>query len=257
MPSARRAAIKKFIESLQYRVLYAEAVFNELVVSGHQRKNVLDLEHEISAIADKIVIVLESQSAFCELGAFAHPQLRKKLIVINDSNFRTHDSFVNTGPLAAMAEVKAPVLWYPMTSDGVTLLDGIGSTFNDLKAAIFQRPAGGSARVTENVSDLSATKASLYFVHDLVLFTGPVKYDELITVLIAMFGKKPYDMLKKLLGVLRSADLVDVSEDIDKTRIYKTRSRQPYLNYNVDIRALTAAFRTYHLKHNANRFANG
>ena len=62
----------------------------------------MSLEHQITAIADKIVIVLESESALCELGAFTHKDLRKKLVVINDSRFRASESFINTGPIAAL-----------------------------------------------------------------------------------------------------------------------------------------------------------
>lgn len=255
-PSARREAIKRFVEGLSpdNRVLYAEGVFQELSKIGHN-KNVLDLEHEISAIADKIVIILESPSAFCELGAFAHPTLRKKLIVINDQQFRKAESFINTGPVAALTEADSPVLWYPMTKDGVWNLDGIGATFSALKAAVTPRVTTGVARISANVSDLGADKTSLYFVHDLVLFTGPISYDELISVLIAAFGDKPYDMLKRLLGVLRAAGLVQ-SYMVDGVWLYRSKSVDAYLTYGANVSSLIATFRRYHLRLSPKRFAD-
>lgn len=131
-PSERRKAIKRFVESIstEYRVIYAEGVFNELTKLGHGM-NSLDLEHEISAIADRILIVLESPSAFCELGAFAHKTLREKLIIVNDSQFEGSKSFIDTGPLAAARECKSPILWYPMAKDGVWKTDGIGAVSAD------------------------------------------------------------------------------------------------------------------------------
>lgn len=257
VPSARREALKKFIQAIspRYRVVYAEAVFNELAKIGSNRKNVLDLEHEISNIADKIVVVLESPSAFCELGAFAHPALRDKLVVINDSRFQSESSFINTGPIAAMLEAQAKVLWYPMAPNGLTVLDGIGATFNDLRAALHPRLLPGSKHVEGDIANLAANKPSLYFVHDLVLFTGPVTHEELILVLIQLFGDKSYDILKRLLGVLRSAGLVQSHEIGKGTWVYRADSAEPYLTYSGNISALTASFRVNHLKNNPRRFS--
>jgi len=208
-PSVRRETIKRFIEGLspEYRVIYAEGIFNELVKIG-QNKNALDLEHEISAIADKILIIMESPSAFCELGAFSHPTLRKKLVIINDSKFRGSGSFIDTGPIAAAVEAKSPVLWYPMGADGVFKLDGIGKIFGDLENALDTRTPMTTAFRPERPEELDANKYSLYFIHDLVLFAGPIAHKELIAVLIEAFGKRNFDMVTRLLGVLREARLV-------------------------------------------------
>lgn len=254
VPSARREAIKRFIEGLSpdYRVIYAEGVFNELIKIGHNR-NVLDLEHEISDIADKILIVLESPSAFCELGAFAHQSFRKKLIIINDLRFKTQQSFINTGPIAAAEEVRAPVLWYPMGS-GVEVVDGIGATFKPLNDAIASKPAHGAARINDDLSNLAATKESLYFVHDLVLFAGPLSYQELVEVLIVGFGKKNYDMLKRLLGVLRAAGLLR-SFDAAGTWVYQSTIAKPFLRYPANVDSLMASLRAFHFRTQPARFA--
>lgn len=254
LPSARREAIKRFVEGLssEYRVIYAEGIFNELAKLSSS-KNVLDLEHEISLIADKILIVLESVSAFCELGAFAHKSLREKLIVINNSQFRESNSFINTGPIAAAVEAKSPVLWYPMAESGLDKLDGIGATFHSLKAAINGKSTKGSVHVSSDISILSPNKESLYFIHDLVLFTGPITYQELISILIEAFGKKSYDMLSKLLGILREARLITCSE-VGKIRVYQAVGLDPFLRYKANVSALTASFRIFHLKTNPQRF---
>ena len=255
VPSVRREAIKRFVEglSVDYRVVYAEGVFAELIKIGHS-KNVLDLEHEISDIADKILIVLESPSAFCELGAFAHQTFRKKLVIINDSQFKAGLSFINTGPIAAAVEAKAPVLWYPMAASGIQTLDGIGATFNSLKEAIDDRPATRSVRVSRDLSELSATKTSLYFVHDLVLFAGPLSHEELVSVLVTAFGKKNYDMLKRLLGVLRAAGLIR-SYDAGGTWVYRSTTEKPFMRFKANIDSLTAAFRVFHLRTHPERFS--
>lgn len=254
VPSARREAIKRFIEgtSPDFRVIYAEGVFSELTKIGHSR-NVLDLEHEISNIADKILIVLESPSAFCELGAFAHLSLREKLVIINNSEFKTQNSFINAGPIAAAMEVKAPILWYPMAPEGVSRLDGIGATFKGLKESIEGASSVRAIRIAGDISVLEAKKTSLFFVHDLVLFAGPVSHEELVQFLVVAFGKKPYDMLKRLLGVLRAADLIR-SFDAAGTWVYESTTDRPFLRYSANVNSLMAALRSFHLRTQPVRF---
>lgn len=253
-PSPRRTALKRFIEDISslYHVVYAEGVFTELTKIAQNRKNVLDLEHEISRIADKIVIVLESPSAFCELGAFAHPALRDKLVVVNDTRFQMETSFINTGPLAALVECESPVLWYPMSSNSASKVDGIGAVFAQLEQALYPKTVSGRIRVDQDLAKLEANKLSLYFVHDLVLFTGPVTHDELVSVLMQLFGDRSFDMLKRLLGVLRSANLI-LSRKVEDVWVYRALKDEPYLQYTCDASSLTAAFRLNHLKHNSRR----
>jgi hypothetical protein len=258
IPSVRREAVKRFIEGLssEYRVIYAEGIFNELIKLS-SKKNVLDLEQQISQIADKILIVLESPSAFCELGAFAHEDLRSKLIVINDSHFIKSNSFINTGPIAAATEAKSPVLWYPMdnSNSGLSKMDGIGATFHSLQIAITSRPAKGVSRKATDISALHPNKESLYFIHDLVLFTGPITHEELIYVLITIFMDQRFDIVKNLLGVLREARLLK-SFQVDDKWVYKSEGVVPFLKYGADIGALMASFRLYHLRTNPERFGN-
>lgn len=254
-PSARRKAVKDFIESRAEtnRVVYAEGVFSELAKIGN-KGNVLDLEHEISEIADKIIIILESESAFCELGAFAHPALRKKLIVINDAKFKQSGSFINTGPLAALRESKAPVLWYPMAPDGDRWPDAVGSIFRELEEAVYVHPFRRSERVEADLDSLETNKHSLYLVHDLVLLTGPASYQDLIDCLVCMYGKRSFDRLRKLLGILKAANLVD-SSLLGGEWVFSTRSPAPYLHYTgVDASSIAATFRSYHLKLHSARF---
>jgi len=254
VPSKRRNEIKSFVEHLshEYRIIFAEGVFDELKSLGY-KKNILDLEHVISEIADKIIIVLESESAFCELGAFSHSKLRNKLIIINDLKFKNSRSFIMLGPIAAAEEVKSPVLWYSMTDDGIRILDGVGAIFHDLKAAINK---GGIRPLSPllDVSNLSANKESLYFAHDLVLFFGPITHGELIAVLTSISGKQSYDILKKLLGVLCAAGLIRKVDDLSKKPYYKTESTEAFLRYHVDTKVLMASFRYFHLKTNPQRF---
>lgn len=253
-PSARRQELKKFIEhlSVQYRVIYAENVFNELTLLGGS-KNSLDLEHEISSIADKILIILESNSAFCELGAFSHNQLRQNLIVINDAQFKSQPSFINTGPLKALEECKSPVLWYHMSSNGVIQIDGIGSTFSGIKEALETDQNQRSERVRTNISNLKPDRVSLYFIHDLIYLTEPINYSEIIEFLKIAFGEKDYSILQRLIGVLKAIDFISSTGE-NKDRLFRSKIGKTLMKHDFDTRQLLGAFRTHHLKTNPTRF---
>lgn len=261
-PSKRRANLKKFIHQISsdYTVIYAEGIFNEIKKFGPQ-KNALDLEHRISDVADKVIIILESESAFCELGAFAHEKLRHKLIVVNNTRFEHSESFINTGPIAAMKEARAPVIWYPMAADGIRVSDGIGAIFKDLETALTPQPAGGGPVNYDALDNLRMNKISLYFLHDLVLLSGPVSHKELISCLISLFGQKSFDAVSSLLAVLREARLiVDTSENksvANSPPIYQAVTAEFFLKYKYDVYALMAAFRVFHQKRNPQRFAYG
>jgi len=258
LPSARITALKAFIQknSATSTVIYAEGVFGELRKYGSQ-KNALDLEHRIAKIADKVIIVLESPSSYCELGAFAHETLRKKLIVVNDSQFKLSESFINLGPIAAAREVKSPVIWYPMSKNGITVLDGIGSAFPEILRAVDHKSRVGGPVEYALLSSLEIDKSCLYFIHDLVLLAGPVSHGEIILILKRIFGDKEFDTLKSLLGVLRESKLVTILEMKDGARIYSASTPDLFLQYRADVNALMAAFRTYHLKANSDRFKHG
>ncbi len=125
--SERRKALIAFAsKNLPHNKFFlAEKVFTFLSAEGH-KGNLIDIENQISRFSDHILIILESQSAFAELGAFSHEELRKKLIVINDKKFEDAESFVNLGPIKAIEEVsgKNHILNYKMKDDGVHSLDG-------------------------------------------------------------------------------------------------------------------------------------
>jgi len=165
-PSKRRELIKCAAEtwSPDARVIYAEGIFRELSSLG-AKSNVLDQETLISAIADRIIIILEGNSAFAELGAFAHKTLRDKLIVINDSQYENSESFINLGPLKAIKEEisEKNVLWYPMSPSGVVYGDGIGAVFADLMARLNLTSGRGAMISVYDCLPSKHSKTSLYF----------------------------------------------------------------------------------------------
>ncbi|MGK9452354.1 retron St85 family effector protein [Acidithiobacillus caldus] len=254
-PSARRESIKQFIESLSknHHVIYAENVFNELSSIGN-KKNILDIEHELSELADKIIIVLESHSAFCELGAFSSQEIRRKLLIINDSNFKNKKSFINIGPISAAKAAKSPVIYYPMSHYGVEHIDGIGATFASVKKSLEKTNRTIRNITIKNVTtELKPNKYTLYFIHDIIFIVGPVEYKELIEILKFIVGDRSFDVIKSILGILTASEMVKGFSH-NGSRIYSSLMRNTIMKYQrVDIGSITASFRLYHMKNNKKR----
>ncbi|GGX98847.1 hypothetical protein GCM10007160_28240 [Litchfieldella qijiaojingensis] len=82
-----------------------DGVFNDL----------LDFEKELGSICSLVVVVLESEGAFAELGAFSQMHdLKAKICAINSQEYHGEDSFINLGILRHIKkETKIDVKVYP------------------------------------------------------------------------------------------------------------------------------------------------
>lgn len=243
--SERRRALldfsKKHLPHTQF--FLAEKMFSTLQQEGH-KENILDIEHQITKFADKIVIVLESNSSFAELGAFSHTELREKLIVINNSRFEHSESFINLGPIKAIKEKSGScnIIHYKMSDEGIHKTDAIGDTFAPLfdllKTPLKGRP--NPVKLEEcnpaNIFD----KNSAMFVHDIVYICGPLRYPELIAVLIQIFGNHDFK-LRQHLAILSSFGAINRTE----SGLYKSQNCKPYFEYRFDINNLISIFRNY------------
>lgn len=261
-PSQRRQSLKKFIEEKvkNCRVLYAEDMFSELVRNGSSHeKNILDMECDISKIADEVIIILESYSAFCELGAFSRDDFRGKLIIINDKKFKHEESFINKGPIKAAEESDAPVFWYSMTSNGLSELDAIGTVFSGIKNHLERDRKKNRCRADLFEKDdlnLSMNKESVYLLHDIVCLMGPVSYKEIVAFFVAAFGSRDYGILKRILGILRSSGFVISYESCARKGewIYRSNSNVMFFEYEFDLSRIIAAARITNFRSNRERF---
>lgn len=80
------------------RVFYAESVWEQ--IASRTGRSALQMESELAALADLVVIIVESPGTFAELGAFSlSDPLRRKVLPIVDTQYRNQPSFITTGPL--------------------------------------------------------------------------------------------------------------------------------------------------------------
>ena len=232
--SYRRSQIRDFLlqNVNNSQVIIAEKFFDEYRQNSKE-KNSLDFEHVLTEISEKVIIIMESPSAICELGAFAHHKLRHKLIVINDSSFKEAPSFINTGPLEAVREcsIENRVLWYKMFHGDVDGRDGVAAVFNDLNKLVMN-PLSSAKKMSFAELDPSEgiTDIKVFFLHDLIFMMREVKYKELIYSVKLIFGEgKSYDSIKKMLTILISLDFISYGDRFSKI---KSLRREAFFKYS-------------------------
>ena len=213
--STRRQAIIDFLAARHPRIrpIIAERVIENIAERGrNHHSNLFDFEDEISVAADQIVIVLEGYGAFCELGAFSHHEIRKKVVVINDRAFKQTPSFINLGCINAIKQAAGEdrILHYPMAEDGVEHQDSIGTIFPNLDAALTAKsPAPPIALSADRIRQSKRVDSSyLRFIHDLVFLLGKPTYAQLIYVLIETLGDDDYRLPKPALAMLKGVGLI-------------------------------------------------
>jgi hypothetical protein len=246
--SERRKALLEFSQQhLPHTQFFlAERIFTTLRTEEH-KGNWLDLEHDISMFADNIIIVLESPSSFTELGAFSHDKLRSKLIIINDSQFKKEESFINMGPIKAVCEASSDenILYYKMSDDGIDRLDSIGDVFHPLYELLKEPLKGKITRIALNDCNPAANfnKTSAMFVHDLIYFTGPILHKELVELAILLFGDANFK-LKEHLAILNAFGSITRNA----AGLYRSQKGKTYYLYKFDTNILISTFRNYVLK---------
>jgi len=253
-PSKRRQALIDFSRKqlTNTKFFVAEKIFEFLLSEGH-RENSLDLEKQLFNLADKVIIILESESAFCELGAFSYPkEFREKIIVVNDRNYETSTSFINTGPISAIQELTGDdnILYYKMDKYGITEGDGIGDIYSKLSELLSPMTKKKRSKVGSFDPNSNFSQDSIKFVHDLVYFTSPIKTVELLEVIKILFGNFRQDQLKKHLSLLFALNQVNKSAD----GYFTSTQGKLFFDYLFNLDSLITAFRNMYLKSDPKRY---
>ncbi|WP_115717624.1 retron St85 family effector protein [Gallaecimonas mangrovi] len=247
--SERRKALIEFskIHLPHTHFFLAEKMFSTLQDEGH-KGNILDVESLISDFSDFILIILESPSAFAELGAFSHEKLRRKLVVINNLEFKTENSFINLGPIKAIEEAAGTdrIVYYKMSADGIKIRDAIGDTFHQIYE-LFKEPiksTGTSVDLDVLNPAKKFDKRSAMFIHDLIYLSGPILHRELIQLLKLLFGDDNYNKAAHLLAILSSFESIERNQK----GLYRSKLNKTYYDFRFDTSKYISTFRNYTLK---------
>ena len=237
--SARRAAINEFIRKykLDWEVVFAENVFNSI---GNLKSNALDVEHTLTKFSDIILIILESESAFAELGAFTHTRNRNKIFVINDELYRGSESFINVGPLKAIREINNnSILYYRMKKDGVIRVDGIGAIFNSLSKNLDKTQINSKIAIKKIFIPSDLNKYSIFFIHDIIFIFHSLTRKEIILLLESLLGECDYSNVSICLAVLTGVKFIK-SKNVDKESYYSSNRRDTFFRIEKNMYFLAA-----------------
>lgn len=260
VPSERRKALIQFANKNLPHCQYflAEPIFEELKAIGSSSQNLLDLEKTISDFADSIVIVLESASAFCELGAFSvSKNLRQKIVVVNDTQYENAPSFINHGPLAAIKDSasESSIIHYRMSNhNNPALPDGIGAIFGKIAKVAPKQIKTNTLVPLSVIAPSSFSKEAMRFVQDVITLFGPISHNEIIQVAVEIFGKGSFDNVKHLTALLRACDLINV-KSVNDMRYYTGKSHDLNFAYPIDVNALRASIQALYMRRDRRRLS--
>ncbi|MCB2185505.1 MAG: retron St85 family effector protein [Deltaproteobacteria bacterium] len=252
--SARREALLRFSKKNlpNTEFFLAESIFDVLKAEGYAR-NFLDIESDVFEFTDYVLIILESESAFCELGAFSvKKETRGKIIVINDVAHKESKSFINIGPIQAIADSVGDeaLLYYKMIPTGRDGGDGIGRIFSRLVRLLDKGKPSRRSRVLNLNPVTFQNKESLRLVHDLVFFAGPITSVELSFLVKLLFGRKSFNNLKMLLAILKAINHISINDEL----YYTSCCARPYFMYDgIDVFDVIAAFKNTYYRYDKAR----
>ncbi len=224
----------------------AEDIFKGL---GDHKLDLLTIEEILADYSDCIIIVLESESTFSELGAFTmHEDLVKNVLVVNDEKFRKSDSFIKNGPLKKLDEKSQfrPVIHVKF--------DNFSRCFLEIEERLsgIKREKGKSKNFTNlEAYNKSKSKDRLVFILDLISIFSPITTKELINLLNYLYGGDSFD-INLILAFLNSLNLI---HSVDKYHIRSTKDSKLFYTYNViDIKKIRASILQNYYKNSRKRY---
>ena len=186
-----------------YHFLLAEKFFNFM---QEKNQDLLTVENEIAVYSDCILILLESESAYTELGAFAvSDDLCKIIIPVNDKRYVDSESFINVGPLkkiSNMHDALGPTINYCDT----TFVD----CFIDIEERLKKVKRKRRVRLAFNDVDtfLVQSKERLLFLYEIVRLFAPIKSKEIIEFLLGIFAGARLDKIYNDITLLLALNFI-------------------------------------------------
>lgn len=203
-PSMRRQFCNYAKESLNtFRVFLAENAEKDYVTHDDPDfHNIGEFEEIIGGVSDCLIIFPESPGSYAELGFFsANEQLRKKLLVVNDSTLQGMDSFISRGPIELIDK-------HSNFKPTIQLLND-NPNFGIIKQRLEKRINGSKRKrfQTTSYADLT-TKDKLFIVFSFVELLISVSFDGLEYAFKSVFEHSKKDDIRHLLSILVAANLV-------------------------------------------------
>lgn len=188
----------------KFNFLLAEKVFATKMHDDDV--DLLTIESTMSDYADCIIIILESESAFAELGAFSFSdELAKKIIVINDILHKDSPSFINLGPIKKISQQRDG-FGNPIHVNMKSFLSCAKMVEQKLSKIERKKAFRKDLNTYDNFKKFS--KERMLLLYDIVGFLSPVTQKELIAICEDIYGKHDFSFLRTDISILSSLDMI-------------------------------------------------
>lgn len=169
----------------------------------------LTIESALTKYADCIILILESESAIAELGAFAHvDEIAKKILLINDKQFINSDSFIHKGPIK---KVNAKSDFGETIYTDFSAITLCSQTIKERLDCIPHQNA--KSIKFNNIEDVRRMdKERILLLSDVIHYLAPVTKNEIITYLKSALFDEWFDFLTNDLAILESFKLIKLTE---------------------------------------------
>lgn len=190
-PFSRRVIFEKYLRENYpfYEVFLAEDYFMHI---GDSQIDLLTHEQFLTEFADCIMIFLESESAFAELGAFSgDEQVSKKILAINNKKFKNVKSFINLGPIELIKKnSKYPKIVY---SNFDAVLETADQVIEQIEKIYKARPNYFEIRLSsKNLPDITtySYKKLINFLIDFIALITPIAFNDFALIFEEIFPGK-------------------------------------------------------------------
>jgi len=235
------------------RFFEAEQAFDAIRrVQGREGVDLLTLEGYLADSADAILIIVESDGAKAELGAFAHDnRIAPITLAINDSRFLDSESFISEGPIRKPNRVSKFKPMVHTRLDAITKgLDEVSERLERIRRKNRKRLSFGDAA---EFLELPRQQRVLLLA-DLIWLAAPIRYGELISLLKAVLGDGDFGTLRYEVALLQALELIRVRQFAEAEYFLPHPSAwEPFCEYQgAGMLAMRAAFLAgYRRKHPA------
>ena len=171
-------------------------------------KDLMSFELELAAICSLVVIILESEGAIAELGAFSQvPELSEKIIAICPEKFKNANSFINFGILRFIAAKKESSVksypWIPNQDPFVVSTEIVEDVSADVQEELDKLPRS-------QVLKVSHYSHVMVLICEFLRFFAALKESEISQYLRVMGIEIPVDSLRGTLFLLRQFQLIKI-----------------------------------------------
>lgn len=226
------------LESLRHAITNFQTNFEifrpEEITSWHSDgifKDLISFELELTSICSLVVIILESEGALVELGAFSQlPELSNKIVAICPEKYINEDSFINLGILRYIKAIQNEYVksypWEPMEPVNIET-EVIEDVTSDIQDSLDELPKSQVFKVEQN------SHVNILICEFLRLFSA-LKESEIFDYLVSCGINITKDRLKGKLFLLVQFRLI--KKQIYSDALFYLRGDEPYHNFRISLK---------------------